>query len=299
MAVCDLGDLRLAYAESGDPAGPAVVYAHGLGGTGALWSEVMRCLPAGFRQIRYDLRGHGGSDVPAAPYSMGALVRDAERLLDALGVGDCVFVGSGLGGMVAQGLAVKRVDQIRALVLANTAVKLGTPATWAARIARVQAGGMAAETPEVMARWFGRAFRKTPAADAWRAGFEATPVQGYLGGCHAISGTDFYTPTAGLRLPCLVIAGSEDSATPADLLRETADLVHDAGFRLIRGAGHLPALETPAVFAAALAEFLDRIGHALPAGTCGCGGDHGSRDHPHGPPRHGHHGDDASCCGAG
>ena len=58
-------------------------------------------LPAGLRIIRYDLRGHGLSECPPPPYSMGVLVHDAERLLDALDVRDCVIVGLSIGGMIA------------------------------------------------------------------------------------------------------------------------------------------------------------------------------------------------------
>ena len=76
-------------------------------------------MPEGLRIIRYDMRGHGRSAVPAPPYSMGALVRDTEALLDHLGVRDSVFVGLSIGGMVAQGLAVKRLDLVRGLVLAH------------------------------------------------------------------------------------------------------------------------------------------------------------------------------------
>ena len=73
-------------------------------------------LPAGLRIIRYDKRGHGLSDVPAGPYSMGTLVSDAEKLMDRLGVKDALFVGLSIGGMIAQGLSVKRPDLVRALL---------------------------------------------------------------------------------------------------------------------------------------------------------------------------------------
>ena len=77
----------------------------------------------------------------------------------------------------------------------------------------------------------------------------------------AISGSDFYTPTSGLGLPTLAIAGSEDGSTPPDLVRETADLVRGSRFQLIRGAGHLACLDAPEAYAAALTGFLRDIGH--------------------------------------
>ena len=121
MNILDLGDIQLHWREDGDPAGWPVVFANALGTDFRLWDRIVPLLPKSLRLIRYDMRGHGLSSCPPGPYAMGALVRDAERLLDALGVKDCVFVGLSIGGMVAQGLAVKRLDLVRALVLSNTA----------------------------------------------------------------------------------------------------------------------------------------------------------------------------------
>ncbi|MEZ5867277.1 MAG: alpha/beta fold hydrolase [Defluviimonas denitrificans] len=109
MHMLDLGDLSLHWREDGDPSGAPVVFANSLGTDFRLWDKVVPLMPKGLRLIRYDKRGHGLSSCPPGPYGMGALVRDAERLLDALGVRDCVFVGLSIGGMIAQGLAVKRL----------------------------------------------------------------------------------------------------------------------------------------------------------------------------------------------
>ncbi|MEZ5911777.1 MAG: 3-oxoadipate enol-lactonase [Paracoccaceae bacterium] len=261
MHICDLGDVQLHYRIDGDTKGAPVVFANSLGTDLRLWDQVLPYLPAGLRIIRYDMRGHGLSSCPPAPYAMGALVRDAERLLDALSVRDCAFVGLSIGGMVAQGLAVKRLDQMRAMVLSNTAARIGTAAMWQTRIDAVRAGGIEAIADAVMERWFSRAFRSQPELAAWRAMLTRTPEEGYCGCSAAIAGTDFYTTTAGLGLPTLAIAGSEDGATPPDLVRETAELVKGHRFHLIRGAGHLPCVEKPAEFAATLSGFLRDIGH--------------------------------------
>jgi 3-oxoadipate enol-lactonase len=199
--------------------------------------------------------------VPDAPYTMGALVRDTERALDALSVRDAVFVGLSLGGLIAQGLAVKRPDLVRALVLSNTAAKIGTPSIWAERIAAVRQGGMPAVSEATIARWFPRPFRDGAEAAVWRQRLEATPAEGWIGAASAIAGTDFYTTTATLTLPALVIAGSEDGSTPPDLVRETAELIRDHRFALLRRTGHLPPVDRPDAFAATLATFLLDIGH--------------------------------------
>ncbi len=261
MKIAELGDVQLHYRVDGDPEGPPIVFANSLGTDLRLWDPILPHLPKGLRIIRFDKRGHGLSSQLPAPYSMGALVRDTEALLDYLDVKDCVFVGLSIGGMIAQGLAVKRMDQIRALVLSNTAAKIGTPALWQDRMSAIEKGGIEAVADATMERWFSRAFRALPEMALWRNMMTRQSVDGYLGCSAAISGTDFYTPTSGLRLPTLGIAGSEDGSTPPDLVRETVDLIPGSRFELIRKAGHLPCVEQPEIYAAILNGFLTEIGH--------------------------------------
>lgn len=251
---------RIHALDEGPRDGPVLAFSNSLGTDLRLWDAVLPLLPAGYRTIRYDKRGHGQSEVPEPPYGMGALISDAEAVLEHFGVTDCTFVGLSIGGMIAQGLAVKRPDLVSAMVLSNTAARIGTPDLWDMRIDTALAQGMAPLTDGVMQRWFGRDFLAGPDLPLWRDRFAATPPKGYAGCSAAIKGTDFYTPTSGLRLPTLAIAGSEDGATPPDLVRETADLIPGARFKIIARAGHLPCVENPAEYAALLTAFLTRIG---------------------------------------
>ena len=261
MQIADLGDVQLHYRIDGNPDGRPVVFANSLGTDLRLWDKVLPLLPPDLCYIRYDKRGHGLSSLPPAPYTMGALVRDVERLLDHLDVKDAMFVGLSIGGMIAQGLAVKRLDLVRAMVLSNTGAKIGTADMWADRIAAVEAGGIESLADAVMERWFSKAFRQTPELALWRTMLVRQPDAGYAGCSVAISGTDFYTPTSGLRLPTLGIAGDEDGSTPPDLVRETVGLVPGSRFELIRKAGHLPCVERPDTYAALLTTFFREVGH--------------------------------------
>ena len=73
--------VHLHYRDDGDPKGAPVVFANSLGTDLRLWDKVVEGLPQGLRLIRYDMRGHGLTDALAPPYSMGALISDAEALL--------------------------------------------------------------------------------------------------------------------------------------------------------------------------------------------------------------------------
>ncbi|MCG7573346.1 3-oxoadipate enol-lactonase [Phaeobacter sp. CNT1-3] len=261
MPQAQLKDITLNYREDGDPNGAPLVFINSLGTDLSLWDQIMPLLPAGLRIIRFDKRGHGDSEVTAPPYGMGTLVRDCEQLLDLLNVRDAMVVGLSIGGMIAQGLAVKRLDQVRALVLSNTAAKIGQPTMWHGRMELARHQGMAPLVEPTMERWFTKSFRNTPTVDHWRQKLLHTPVDGFIGCCAAIAGTDFYTPTSGLRLPTLGIAGSDDGSTPADLVRETTDLIPGSQFKLIRRAGHIPCVEQPEAYAEVLNTFITDTGH--------------------------------------
>lgn len=261
MRMLEHDGICLHYREDGDPNGQPVLFCNSLGTDLRLWDKVVARLPAGLRLIRFDKRGHGLSDAPTPPYSMGALVRDAEAVLEHLELRDCVVVGCSIGGMMAQGLAAKRLDLVRAVVLSNTATKIGTRQMWQDRIRAVEAGGVEALADAVMERWFSPGFRATPELSAWRNMLTRTPAQGYAGCSAAIAGTDFYTTTAALTLPALGIAGDHDGSTPPDLVRETLELIKGARFELVHGAGHLPMVEQPDTVAQLLRGFLKEIGH--------------------------------------
>jgi len=241
--------------------GAPVLFLHALGTSLGLFDGVLAGLPPGLRLIPADMRGHGGSDVPPAPYTMGALVSDAEAVLEALGATGAVVVGVSIGGMIAQGLAAKRLDLVRGLVLSRTGARIGTRALWEERIAAVRAGGIEAIAEATLDRWFGPDHRRGPLAETWGARLRATTPEGWMGCAAAIAGTDFWTPTAALRLPTLGIGGTDDGSTPPDLVCETAGLIPGSRFALMRRSGHLPPVDAPGAFAEHLAGFLRDIGH--------------------------------------
>lgn len=260
-ALIETNGTALHVREDGPPDGAPLVLLHALGTDLRIWDAVLARLPAGLRVIRIDMRGHGLSACPPAPYGMGALVSDTEGVLDALGVREAAILGLSIGGMIAQALAVKRLDLARVLILSNTAAKIGTPDQWHDRIATARTGGLEALADATLERWFPEPFRSGAEAQRIRHLFTRQPLEGWAGCAAAIAGTDLITPTSGLRLPTLAIAGDRDGSTPPDLVRETAELIPGSRFHLIRGAGHLPCIDAPAAYAEAVTGFLADTGH--------------------------------------
>lgn len=262
MKMAQINGLNVHYADEGARDGSVIVFANSLGTDLRVWDPITPLLPEGIRVIRYDKRGHGLTDAPDGDYYMGDLVQDAAALLDHLGIRDALFVGLSIGGVIAQGLAAERPDLLRGVVLSNTAPKIGTGEMWQERIATVRAKGIAALADPILERWFSKTFRSERAVDlaGWRHMLTRTPADGYAACCAALAETDLRDSTAGLRLPALVIAGSEDGSTPPDLVREMAESIDGARFELIRGAGHIPCVEAPETYARLVGDFAKEIG---------------------------------------
>ena len=260
MPLIYLPKLRLNAEISGPETGAPLVLLHALGTHMGVWDRLMPHLPR-HRVLRLDLRGHGASDAPDGPYSIGAMIHDVEDAMAHFGMKDAVVVGVSMGGLIAQGLAIKRLDLVRGMVLPNTAAKIGGPSLWQSRIETVSKGGLEPYSEDAMQRIFGPRWQSAPQMPGVRAMLMATQIQGWIGAAHAIGGADFYTPLSTLHLPVLVIAGTNDGTTPPDLVRETADLLPNCEYHLMRGVGHLPMVEDPAAFAALLLPFLAKIGH--------------------------------------
>lgn len=262
MKIARLSSVDLHWREDGDPNGYPIVFANSLGTDLRLWEDIIPLLPQeGFRFIRFDKRGHGLSSCPKPPYTMDALVTDTEEFLDQINVGACIFVGLSIGGFIGQSLASRRPEAIKALVLSNTAAKLGTAEMWQDRIDRIREGGIEAMADAILERWFGEDFRQSADATLWRNMMTRTPADGYIGCSAAIAATDLTASTAQLKLPVLGIGGELDMASPPELVRGTTELIAGGRYVEIRNAGHLPCVEYPEIYAGHLTTFLKETSH--------------------------------------
>jgi 3-oxoadipate enol-lactonase len=255
-----LENATLHYAVDGDPGGLPVVFANSLGTDFRLWDRLLPLLPGGIRILRFDKRGHGLSSCPPGEYTMSELVEDTAQLLRALEIRDCLFVGLSIGGLIAQGLASAHPELVRAMVISNSAARVGNAQLWQERIELLRAGGIEALADNIMERWFAASFRHDRQLEmlAWRNMLTRSPLEGYIGCCAAIAGCDMSAETAQLSLPALLIAGDEDGSVPPDVVRATAELIPGSRFESIDDAGHLPCVEHPREYARILGEFIER-----------------------------------------
>jgi 3-oxoadipate enol-lactonase len=258
MAFARLNGVVLHYDSGGSADLPPLVFANSLGTDFRIWDAVAERLSNRYRVVRYDKRGHGLSEAPPPPYALTDHVADLTALIDHLGVEKTAMVGLSVGGLIAQGLAALHPERIAALVLSNTAHKIGTEASWNERIATVEAGGVAAVADIVMQRWFTPAYRRPDNADfaGYLAMFVRTPVDGYVGTCASVRDADLTESTRALKLPVLCIAGDQDGTTPPEVVRSMAELIRNSEFRIIGDAGHIPCIEQPEAVAGLIGTFL-------------------------------------------
>lgn len=247
--------------QAGAEAPPVLVFANSLGTDLRVWDALLAHLPAGLRVLRYSKAGHGLSDL-AGTRSIAAHAEDLRALLDHLGIGRVTLVGLSVGGMIAQALAAAVPLRVAGLVLCCTAHRIGTPEIWDARIADLQAGGLAALADAVMERWFSPAFRAERPGELalWRNMLVRTPAAGYAALCAEIRDADLTEAARGLRAPALCVAGSADGSTPPEMVRGLAELIPGAAFEMIEGAGHIPCVEAPERLGAVISGFLRERG---------------------------------------
>lgn len=256
MTFARANGIVLHHQTLGRRGGPTVVFLNSLGSDMRIWQEIVPAFSDRFRIVLYDKRGHGLSDAPPAPYRIDDHVDDLVALLDHLQVERAVFVGVSVGGMIAQRLAVRAPDRVEALVLCDTAAKIGTPEMWSERIGAVESTGIESIADRILERWFTAGFRQSRTEDyaGWKNMLVRTPVPGYAGTCASIRDADLRADAGAIRAPTLCVVGDQDGSTPPDLVRQTASLVPGARFEIIANAGHIPSIEQPA----ALITLIDR-----------------------------------------
>ena len=256
-------DLHVNCQLSGPERAPVVVLSHSLASSGIMWELQVPKLVTDFRVLRYDTRGHGGTDAPAGPYTLDSLGDDAVSLLDVLDIERAHWVGLSMGGMIGQNVALRYPQRLESLVLCDTTSRVPDEAKqiWDERIATAERNGMEALCDETMARWFTPAFlhRKPRELELIREQFLQTPTSGYVGCCQAIRELDYTDRLDGIALPLHIIVGDEDPSTPPEASRVIQSRIPGASLDIIENAAHLSNVEQPDAFNSSLSAFLGKL----------------------------------------
>lgn len=258
MNFVTINNITLHYTLAGASDGFPLVFINSLGTDLRIWDKVGSRFASRYRVIRYDKRGHGLSDCPPAPYSIRDHATDLLGLLDHLAVIKAILVGISVGGMIALDFAATWPERVQSLVLSDTAVKIGTAELWNERITTLRQHGMAFLSETILSRWFAPSFAEhAPAAYRGYANMlTRMPVTGYTGTCEAIRDADLAEAAQTITVPTLVLCGTEDLATPPQLVQGLCRFIPQAMYKEIPNAAHLPCIEQPDVMSAHIAGFL-------------------------------------------
>jgi len=249
-----LKDRSIYYDLTGPESGPVVCFTHSLASDSGMWAEqVPPLLAGGFRVLRIDMRGHGGSPPPAGDYTMSMLAADVAHVIDALGLDRVHFIGLSIGGMVGQAFALEHGAKVKSLMLCDTlpATLPDAKVAWAPRIEAVtKAKSVAPLADGTIDRWFTPNF-KSRNPKRWRQIHDTiagTTPQGFLGCAAAIGNFNFVPKLPTLKFPTLVICGAEDPGTPPAENRRIAGLVPGGKYEEIAAARHMPNIEQADTF---------------------------------------------------
>jgi len=233
--------------QDGPVGAPVLVLSASLGSTLAMWEPQLPALSARFRVVRYDPRGHGGSPVPAGPYSIADLGVDLLALLDRLHVRRAHVAGLSMGGMTAMWLAAHHPARVASLSLLCTSAKLGPPQAWADRAVTVREQGSGSVAAAVVGRWFTPGWTEANPGETerYRAMVGATPAEGYASCCTAIETMDLLPDLPRITASTLVIAGELDPSTPPEHARMIAAGIAGSRLAVLAAAAHLANVEQP------------------------------------------------------
>jgi 3-oxoadipate enol-lactonase len=246
------------YQIDGHDGAPWIVFSNSLATSTAMWDEQAAALKDSFRVLRYDQRGHGGTEAPAGRYAFDTLLADAVGLMDALSIRKAHFAGLSMGGATALGLAERHSERFGRIIVCDSPCQ-STPQSsqqWEERITIAQKDGIAALVEPTVSRWFPpeTIAANPPYLDKIRAMFRGSPVNGFIGCAAALADHDYASAIATVKNPVLFLVGEKDAPAPA--MRKLNEKLQGSRYVELPGAGHISNMDRPAEFNRALRDFL-------------------------------------------
>jgi 3-oxoadipate enol-lactonase len=247
-----------------------VVFLHGIGGGARSFApQIASFAAAGYQPVALDFPGYGARE-PVAAMSFEALAEDFEFAIGEAGLERPVLVGHSMGGMVVQTMLRRRPGDYRAAVLSCTSPAFGNPAGdfqkkfIADRLEPLEAGyTMADVAPAAMRGMMG------PNADPAGAAlfveeYGKVPEASYRAAVQCLVSFDERASLASIKVPVLCLAAEHDRNAPPVVLEKMAAKIPGARYVCLPGLGHMPNLEAPTAFDAAIFNFLKTVLTAAP-----------------------------------
>jgi len=265
MSIAHINGIDVFYLAEGDPHKPAIIFSNSLGTDHSMWDGQLESLRRDFYVIRYDTRGHGLTSAPKGPYTIAQLAQDVLGLLTHLGIDKAFFCGISMGGLIGQWLAVNAPERIEALVIANTASKIGTEQAWKERAALVRKEGLHAIAESAPSRWFTPEFYGThpKTVNELLVNLKNMNAEGYASCCEALAQEDLRESISKIDIPTFIISGSHDPVTTLSDAQEMHSQIKGSQVQAIP-ASHISNIEAEVEFNQALKKFFaNQVQHEL------------------------------------
>lgn len=257
MPLIRLRDVHINVRQWGD--GDPLLLIHGLGTSSDLWVNQVRVFAERYRVVAVDVRGFGRSTWPSdkGGCDFAAVVDDLLVLCDMLDLRDVHILGTSMGGLIAQGMALSRPDLCRSLILCFTAGRIAIPPdvletrlealrgmSMDAFGALVTAQALAQPADPFVAEWLREMIAKND-----------REVYGHFLGS-ILADLDLTGRLGEIHVPTLVISGGEDRVIPAEQGAALSRRIAGSEYREIPSVGHIGYAEQPAVFNDCVLTFL-------------------------------------------
>jgi 3-oxoadipate enol-lactonase len=264
LMLTQLNSHRVAFDLLGGDRDPVVCFAHSLATDSGMWAEqVPSLLAAGFRVLRIDMRGHGGSTATNGGYTMDELAGDVSQVVSLLGIDSVHYVGLSIGGMFGLAFALNHSEQLKSLMICDAipASMPNAPAIWGPRVDAVcKADSLKPVSLGTIDRWLSTHYKeKNPRR--WQQIFDTilgTTPKGFIGGAAAMQRFNFIDRLPQISAPSIVVCGADDPVAPPAQNERIAKLIPHAQFVVIPNALHLPNIEDPATFNRIMLNWLKR-----------------------------------------
>ena len=249
------------YRIDGREGAPWVTFVTGIANDVTMWDGQIPALEQDFRILRYDRRGHGGTQATSGDYSFPLLIGDLLALWDTLGIKRSSLIGLGLGGAIAIGVGVEHSDRLEKLIpcCCRAVMTPDFAAIWPGFVATVKRLGMEGMVEPTVQRWFTDDFKAAnpQVLDGVRRMIRGTDPLGYYGCIAAFLTLDFSAGLHRVTAPTLFVSGANDHlGGPPAIMADLAARVPGARHMSVPDAAHIANIQNPSGFNAAIGEFL-------------------------------------------
>jgi 3-oxoadipate enol-lactonase len=253
--------IDMQYDLVGPPEAPVITFSNSLLSNLSMWDPQLDASKE-YRVLRYDQRGHGGTEATSGEYDFDLLAEDIRALLVTLGISETHFVGLSMGGMTGQALTLNHPNMVQSLTLCDTRSHTSEDRK-PGRMKRIQTANTDGIEPMVegcIQGWFSDNFiaENADLMDDIRAMIRGTSVPGLIGCTYALNSQNHTPRLHEIDCPTLVIVGENDPSTPVSESKVLHERINDSSLVVLPNARHLSNIEQADLFNDALLPFIRR-----------------------------------------